>query len=82
MVKASDFWKDDHLTAIRPLNRPRFGTIHVQGPMRPETMIIVEVLLKKPLQVLLVEHNNVAKTLPADTPDQTRSRFPASSAMS
>ena len=70
MVQAADFWKGDYLTAIRPLYGTGFGTIHVQRPVRPEGMIIGEVLLKKPLQMLLVEHNNVVKALPADAPDQ------------
>jgi hypothetical protein len=55
---------------IRPLDRPRHRTIHLQRPVCAPAMIIVEVPGQEPPEMSLVQDNHVVQAFAADAPDQ------------
>jgi hypothetical protein len=73
MMQPSHFWDFlDHPT-LRPLDRPRHRTIHVQRPVCTPVMIILEVLGQKPPEMALVQDDYVVQALATDTPDDSHS---------
>ena len=57
-------------TNIRPLDRPRHRTIHVQRPVCAPVMIILEVLGQETPQMSLMQDDHVIQACAAETPDQ------------
>jgi hypothetical protein len=43
MLQPSYFWDFAGQSKLRPLNRPRYGTIHLQYPVRAPMMVIPKV---------------------------------------
>jgi hypothetical protein len=69
-VQPTHFWNLPDRAYLRPLDRPRQRTFHVQRPVRTPVMIILEITSQKPPQILLVQDNHVVQAFTANTPDQ------------
>jgi hypothetical protein len=55
---------------LRPLDRRRYRTIHLQRPVRAPMMVIPEVTSQEPPEMLLVQDDHVVQAFTADTSDQ------------
>jgi hypothetical protein len=69
MMQAAHLWERDDLTLLRSLRRAGFRGILVQAQMGPTPMIIGKIGLEQPVQVSLVEHNDVIQAFAADRTD-------------
>jgi hypothetical protein len=70
MMQPTDFWHFPDQTNVRPLDRPRHRTIHIQAPVRAPAMIILEVRRQEPPHMSLVQDDHVIQAFAADTPDE------------
>jgi hypothetical protein len=70
VMQPTRFWNLPDRAYLRPLDRPRYRTIHVQCPMRTPVMIILEITSQKPPQMLLVQGEHVVEAFATDTPDE------------
>jgi hypothetical protein len=61
MMQPSLFWNFPDRPKLRPLDRPRHRTIHVQRPVRTPVMIILEVLGQEPPQMALVQDDDMVQ---------------------
>ena len=71
MMQPADVWNRDHLATIRWLHLACNRRVVVQRQVRAGVMIIVEVIGEDPLQVALVEHDEVVEALAADRADDS-----------
>jgi hypothetical protein len=60
----------NHLTIRFGLNFSRFGAIHFQRKMGSPLMMIIYLFGQNPLQVSLINHDDMIQTLPPHTADQ------------
>jgi hypothetical protein len=51
--------------------RPRIGRVAIQRQVRAAVMIIVQVILNDPFQVLFGQHDHMVQTLVTDRPDES-----------
>src|SRR5215471_11273000 len=70
MMQPTHFWDFLNQSKLRPLDRPRYRTIHIQRPVRAPMMVILEVPGQEPSQMSLVQANHVVQAFAANTPDQ------------
>ena len=70
MMESAHHGQGDDVALIGWFHRPRIQSILVQGSVRTMPMIIVEVVREPPAQVVLVEHDHVVQTFPAEGADQ------------
>ena len=70
VMQPTHFWNLPDRAYLRPLDRPRYRTIHVQCPMRTPVMIILEITSQKPPQMWLVQDDHVVEAFATDTPDE------------
>ena len=70
MMQPTHLWDFADRANLRPLDRPRHRTIHVQCPVRAPVMIVVKVFDQEPPQVSLVQDDHVIQAFAADTPDE------------
>jgi hypothetical protein len=70
MMQPTHFWDFPDRANLRPLDRPRHWTIHVQRPVRAPVMIILEVTSQEPSQMPLVQDDHVIQALATDAPDE------------
>src|SRR5215216_2501142 len=71
VMQPTHFWNLPDRANLRPLDRPRHRTIHVQRPVCTPVMIILEVLGQKPPEMALVQDDHVVQALATDTPDDS-----------
>jgi hypothetical protein len=70
MMQPTHVWDFPNQSKLRPLDRPRHRTIHVQCPVRAPMMVIMEVIGQEPPEMSLVQDNHVVQAFAADTPDR------------
>jgi hypothetical protein len=70
MVQAAKLWARDDLPLLRSLHRARFRGILVQPQMGPTSMIIGKIGFEQPVQVNLVEDNDVILAFTAEGTNQ------------
>ena len=71
MVQAADFRDRDNLPHCRRLNRPRFRCVTVEALMAARRVVVIrEEIAQQPLQVSLVEHDDVIEQVSADRADE------------
>src|SRR5919202_6874780 len=71
MMQPTHFWDFPDQPKLRPLDRPRHRTIHVQRPMRAPVMIILEISSQEPPQMARVQDDHVVQAVAADTSDES-----------
>jgi hypothetical protein len=52
------------------LHRAWLGTVHVEGAMAAPAMVVVEEVAQKPLEMPVVEDDDVIEAFPADGSDE------------
>src|SRR5215813_1091766 len=70
VMQSTHLWDFPDRAVLRPLDRPRHRTIHVQRPVCAPIMIIVEVFGQEPAQMSLVQDDHVVQAVAANAPDQ------------
>jgi hypothetical protein len=70
MMQPIHVWNFPDPPKLRPLDRPRYRTIHLQGPVRTPMMVILNVPGQEPPEMSLVQDDHVIQAFTADTPDQ------------
>jgi hypothetical protein len=70
MMQPTHFWDFPDQPKLRPLDRPRYRTIHLQCPVRTPMMVILKVPGQEPPEMSLVQDNYVVQAFAADTPHQ------------
>jgi hypothetical protein len=70
MMQTADFWQLPDRSELRWLNRPRLGSIHVEGSVNSPAMIIVHIRSKQAPQMGLVQHDHLIQALATDTADE------------
>jgi hypothetical protein len=70
VMQPTHVWDFPDPSNLRPLDRPRYRTIHVQRPVRAPVMIVSEVPGQEPPQISLVQDDHVVQACAADTPDE------------
>ena len=58
-------------SSIRRLNLSGLGYLLLQPKMRPVAMVVVEVLVENPPQMLVVEDDHMIQAFPPDRPDRS-----------
>jgi hypothetical protein len=70
MMQATHFWDFPDQPKLRPLDRPRQRTIHLQCPVRTPTMVILEVTSQELPEMSLAQDDHVVQAFAADTPNE------------
>jgi hypothetical protein len=70
MMQPTHFCDFSAPSKLRPLDRLRPWTIHVQRPVYAPVMIIAEVVGQEPPQMALVQDEHVMQAFAADTSDE------------
>src|SRR5262245_39910163 len=70
VLQPTHFWHFPDQANLRPMDRPRERTIHLQGSVRAPLMVILKVLGQQPPQMSLVQDDHVVQALATDTPDE------------
>ena len=63
MMQASDFGNLDNPARLRPLDRPPVGCILLEGEVSSRTVIVRQVPGRDPVQVALVQNEDVIEAL-------------------
>jgi hypothetical protein len=67
MMEPSQLIKLDDRCGSRP-DWPKLRAVQVEGLMSPPTMVVAEVLGQDPLEVPLVQHDDVVQAVAANAP--------------
>jgi hypothetical protein len=70
VMQPTHLWHFPDRANLRPLDRPRERTIHLQGPVGTPMMVMLKVLSQPPPQMLLAQDNYVVQAFATDTPDE------------
>ena len=70
MMQPTHVWNFPDQSKLRPLNRPRYRTIHIQRLVRAPIMVILEVLGQEPPEMSFMQDNHVVQAFAVDTSDQ------------
>src|SRR5262245_35597592 len=70
-MQAADLGDGHNGTQLRRLNAPRQRCVPLQGEVRPRLVVVADVLLENPLEMVLADDDQVVQALAADRSDDS-----------